>query len=222
MFNYTFTAEEVLLTKGSIFLTNENKKAELYLTNLFITVITTLESDNGEIYNKQAYSVNEIKIYKGTPQIKRNGLSFEIYFTTDVLAFKFEDKKSANNFMNEAITLLTEKSFAQRKADMVKNVVDVIDKTFGIDTVGSIKNAIGQLGQENKNGFGIKTGKNNPLAKLTFIERKTKIDDQPQKNESEEFENKYNALKKLKELLDGGIITQEEFDRQKSKILENE
>ena len=33
------------------------------------------------------------------------------------------------------------------------------------------------------------------------------------------MDNKYNNLIKLKELLDAGIITKEEFDKEKEKIL---
>jgi hypothetical protein len=93
-----------------------------------------------------------------------------------------------------------------------------------VDEVGSFdgKTVLGFLGD-----FGIGKGMEKKAALKTAQERKEQLNelvdekkcDSSLKIRSEGSEDVYGQLKKLKELLDTKIITQEEFDAQKKKIL---
>lgn len=83
------------------------------------------------------------------------------------------------------------------------------------------KTVLGFLGD-----FGIGNGMEKRAALRTALERKTQLKElatvkqcDTERLGVENSENVYGQLKKLKELLDARIITQEEFDTQKKKIL---
>ncbi len=212
MFEYSFREDEALLFKGTI--TSDGKKAELYLTNVFITVVKNA-FDADESPKDYRYSVGEIKYYNGIPQIKPQGLHCDVYFLSSVLSFDFEDKKSAKLFLNQALTLLTGKTSAERNVAMISDVIGIIDKTFGIDTVGTLKQAISNAGNT---AAAEKEKKKFPLKALSFIGKSVKSKELADETK-DDFEEKYEKLKKLKELKDSGILTQEEFEKKKRELL---
>lgn len=222
MFNYSFREDEALLHNAQIKLDDNDEFAEIYLTNLFITIIKTSKTDESlkEVF---PYSVAEIKYYNETPQIRHNGLHFDIFFLNTVISFSFLNKKDAKIFVNQTLTLLTGKTAAQRNVDSLNGLIDFIDETLDIDTAGTMKEAVKTV--KEKGFFGLlgmkavsrdkETSKNDKLP-----ENETK---NPTKSEIyDDFELRYNRLKKLKELYDTEILTKEEYERKKKELLSEE
>lgn len=223
MFNYSFREDEALLHNAKIKLDESEDIAELYLTNLFITVIKTSKTDES-IKEAFPYSVTEIKYYNGAPQIRRNGLHFDIFFLNTVISFSFFDKKDAKIFMNQTLTLLTGKTAAQRNVDSFNGLIGFIDETLDIDTTSTVKEAAKAVKDKGIIGlFGVKAvarnkgaNKNDNLLENKEAENPTK----PEKND--DFELQYNRLKKLKELYDAEILTKEEYEQKKKELLGEE
>lgn len=222
MFNYSFREDEALLHNAQIKLDDNDELSEIYLTNLFITIIKTSKTDES-LKEAFPYSVAEIKYYNETPQIRRNGLHFDIFFLNTVISFSFLNKKDAKIFVNQTLTLLTGRTAAQRNIDSLNGLIGFIDETLDIDTAGTMKEAVKTV--KEKGFFGLlgmkavsrdkETSKNDKL-----LEKETK---NPTKSESDDdFELRYNRLKKLKELYDAEILTKEEYERKKKELLSEE
>lgn len=64
-------------------------------------------------------------------------------------------------------------------------------------------------------------GKNNKILMEKFNPTLNKLSNTNQNVSSNDIGNKYDNIKKLKELLDMGAITQQEFDEEKNKLLKN-
>lgn len=140
---YQLKSDEVVLFKGFITFVNEQEKTNLILTNQNVVFITKYKD---EFLNENAkveyYSVEEVKMYEGKPQVKVNKNLVEIYFTTTEKEFVFDVKAEQHKFVDEAIKLLTGKTKVQRAAEKVKSAIDLVDDTFGIDSVHMVGNAI--------------------------------------------------------------------------------
>lgn len=223
MFNYSFREDEALLHNAKIKLDESDEIAELYLTNLFITVIKTAKSDESA---KEAfpYSVTEIKYYNGTPQIRRNGLHFDIFFLNTVISFSFLDKKDAKIFMSQTLTLLTGKTAVQRNVDSFNGLIGFIDETLDIDTTSTVKEAAKAVKDKGIIGlFGVKAVARNKGANKNDNLLENKEEEIPKKTEkNDDFELQYNRLKKLKELYDAEILTKEEYEQKKKELLGEE
>lgn len=142
MENYQLKADEVVLYKGNVTLNGFEEVTQLILTNYNVVFITKSNIDNQEIINVETFLVADIKIYKEVPQVKRNGLNVEIYFTTGEKEFNFASKSELNKFIKEITELITGKTKTERKVSQVKDTIDFIDNTFGIDTVDLVSTAI--------------------------------------------------------------------------------
>lgn len=220
MFDYSFKEDEVLLCNAEVLFDSEKQKSEIYLTNLFLTIVKPTTTDDGE-KERLTNPVSEIKVYNGIPQIKRNALHFDVFFVNNVVSFDFTNKKDANLFMNAALTLLTGKTTAQRNADAFNGIVSALDEALDMDTKSTVKEAAKAFKDRGIKGlFGItavkrdknKDGKATDTAKIESSETP----------ERDDFELKYSRLKKLKELYDAEILTKEEFERKKKELLGEE
>lgn len=166
MENYKLRADEVVLYKGDVILKNKKGTTELILTNLNIVFINKYK----ELLSKEEitileYPVHSIKIYEDVPQIKVNGNTVEIYLLETEIEFKFNSKTELHKFNSVAKKLLTGQTSVERVCKNVKNSIDLIDDTLGINTVqatgdvlkngivGNITGAIGKIGKSlfNKN-----------------------------------------------------------------------
>lgn len=100
--------------------------------------------------------------------------------------------------MGAVYEFVTGKSTSERGASKVKGIINVVNDALGIDALTEgVSVTKGLLGKKNKWRENTKS--------VRKIERS--IDDQIE------------SLKKLKELLDCGILTQEEFDIKKKRIM---
>ena len=232
MEHFSLQPNESILYKGDG-LFYESKKTyscDLFLTNLNLVIVRKIAKlfakNQTDVYS---YPVSEIKIYNETPQIKQSGTAVEIYLTGGELKIDLQSIFEAKKFIHIAYELLTGKSFSVRGAEKVKGAVGLVDSTLGIDTVGTVKNVLekGVVGTV-FGGLSKKTSrsaKGSAVVKEAFDLTKNLLG---KPTSTETVESSQNAsitdeqietIKKMKELLDAGVLTQEEFDIKKKDIL---
>lgn len=233
MENYALLANESVLYKGEATFGKDRTRSELLLTNINIVVITkTRKLFSKEQVDLKAFSVEDIKVYNDIPQIKQSICMVEIYLTNMEITLNFYSKFEAYKFATAANKLITGKSVSERGAEKVKGAVNLIDKTLGINTVGTIKSVVengvvgtvlggfGKKSQAQIKGSNTLTGilgaTKDLLGKKTDEEERPKLETSPAMS----VDNQIETLKKLKDLLDTGIITQEEFDAKKKQIMQ--
>lgn len=232
MENYSLQSNEAVLYKGEATFGNNKTRGELLLTNINIVVITkTKKLFSKEQVDLDIFPVEDIKVYNDIPQIKQIDCKVEVYLTNTEITLGFDSKFSAHKFANAANKLITGKSTSQRGAEKFKGALNLVDDTLGISTVGTIKSvvengvvgtvfgAFGKKAQAQAKGgstlteiFGVTK---DLLGKKTNAEESPKIEKSPAISVDDQIE----TLKKLKDLLDTGIITQEEFDTKKKQIM---
>ncbi|WP_255575608.1 SHOCT domain-containing protein [Caproiciproducens faecalis] len=232
MEDYSLQSDEAVLYKGRATFGNNKTSSELLLTNINIVVITkTKKFFSSEQVDLKSFPVKEIKVYNDVPQIKQHDCMVEIYLTNTEIIFDFYSKIEAYKFANAANKLVSGKSMSERGAKKVKGAVNLVDDTFGISTVGAIKSVVengvvgavfggfGKKAQAQAKGGNALTGvlsvTKGLLGKKTNEEEIPKLETSPAMDVDAQIE----TLKKLKDLLDTGIITQEEFEIKKKQIM---
>lgn len=233
MDNYSLQPNESVLYKGDVHLVNENGYTQLLLTNLnFVFITKTKKIFAKEQVEVEAYPIGDIKIYNEIPQIKQNDHSVEIYLTTTEKKLNFLSKHEAHKFVNATYELLTGKSMSVRGADKVKSAVNLVDNTLGINTVNAVKNVmekgvtgtvLGALGKMVSSTTKSGSTVNGAIRITKSILDKNSTEEATQTNNntatSMSYDVQIETVKKLKELLDAGVLTQEEFDTKKKEIL---
>lgn len=175
--------------------------------------------------------IDTIKIYDGKPQIKQKGTHFELYFSNKEYSFSLPSKLEAVKFHNKIMELVTGKSMSVRNSEKFKSAVDLVDNTLGIDTLGTVTGVL-QNGVKGVlfGGISKKAEKAKPSSKK-IINKVLDVIDNVNVNETKAIEQTKNentnsinddqieTIKKLKDLLDSGVLSQEEFDTKKKEIL---
>lgn len=147
MKDYQLKPDEVVLYKGAVDYSEQDGNTQLVFTNLNVVLITKskkiFEEEKVEI---EEFSLSKIKFFNDVPQVKREKLTVEIYFTDGEVEFSFEKQSELHKFLTAALKLLTGKSSAERTAAKVKNAIALVNDTLGIDVVketgSSIKEGI--------------------------------------------------------------------------------
>lgn len=234
MSDYSLKSDEVILYDGPVSIPDKKENFQLTLTNLNIVLSTSTKKGLFSKPQKEfkIYPVHDIKIYEDNPQIIQKGNNLQIFFLTSELTINFASKIELSKFKIAAMKLVTGKSAQKRGADKVKGTIDMINDTLGIDTVGTVKGVLenGVVGSivggicKNKSDSkkdnvtkALETVGNVLHNNSTTENEKTNSATLPQTTIS--YEEQYESLKKLKELLDAGIITDEEFTIKKKEIL---
>lgn len=217
---YVLGEEEVVLYKGETTCDSfKSAKVELLLTNVAIVfVVRTKRLFQKEEVEVKVFGVDKVKVYNDKPQVKQKGDKVEIYFSNEEYTIQFCSRNEASKFVGQLLNLITGKNSFERGVEKSKQAVSKVDETFGINSVGAVKTIF------EKGLMGVLVGKNNSknkqksniasnIAKGILLEGKDS--DKKSLSQDEQIE----TLKKLKELLDAGIITQEEFEKKKKEIL---
>ena len=144
MKHYTLREDEVLLYKGKVYRSTKGRKqVDVLLTNLCVALIVKydalIDQKETEILT---YPIEEIKVYKNKPQVNRKDAQVEIYAKSGEEYLEFLSKAEAKKFTDIVWEEITNKTKLQRKIDKVKETVDYVDESFGIDTVQITKDAI--------------------------------------------------------------------------------
>jgi len=224
MENYSLQANEVLLYKGEAY-----NGIEIMLTNLNLIIIKKTQ----KLFKKAqvetfVYSKDDIKIYNDIPQVKQKESSVEIFLTLEEIKVDFFSRTEAHKFVNAVYELLTGKSTTTRGAEKIKSAIKLVDNTLGIDTMDTVKNVmengiagsllvgIGKKAEIRTKSSAIKETVG--VAK-DIIGTATTITSSKTIEKTEDYNEKIENVKKLKELLDSGILTQEEFNEKKKQLL---
>ena len=160
MEHYNLDEDEVVLYKGDVVFKEKTQSTQIILTNknlVFIDVVKKIFAHD-EI-ETQIYPVNEIKMYEGV----------EIYLKTKELEFGFQSKNEVYKFRSAIIKLLTGKTGFERGADKVKDKIDVVNDTFGVDVVKSTEDVVKNGIVESIGGLFEKVGK---IGKAMFGKKK--------------------------------------------------
>ena len=231
MTNYNLQQNETILYQGNVSLEKRAGTVEMMLTNInLVFVITTRKFLSKSQVDVETYPIDEIKIYNNVPQIKQKNSRVEIYLTCGEIVANFESMFEASKFANAALRLITGKTMAERSADKFKGAVNLVDDTLGINTVETVKNVLenGITGTL-MGGFGKKSP---PVTKRTSTAREVvgiakelmgattpAQEALPASTSSAPTDEQLETLKKMKELVDMGVLTQEEFDAKKKQLL---
>jgi len=139
MDNYVLGPDEALL-----FETEYYNDVRVALTNLnFIHFKKFKKFLSREQVVVAVFPKEELKVYKGVPQIKRKGKIIELYFTSGDAEVEFSSVSLAQKFERIFVNLVTDKSRAIRAAEKVRSAIDVVDTALGIYTVEAVKDVIG-------------------------------------------------------------------------------
>ena len=213
MKEYVLSPEEVELYRGDVLLgQSTGKEGTLLLTNINIVFMKKrigLFSDS--IADIEVYPVENIKVYNGVPQIKHNKCDVEVFLLDCKKEIYFFSSKEMHKFINAACERITGQSVSERGAKKINNAINMVDEALGVNTVGSVVNFFEKGAKRALFGG--------------FVQRKEQEADAnksssnlPAKS-STTYEEQVEIVKKLKELLDAGIITNEEFERKKREVL---
>lgn len=234
MEKYLLQQDEVVIYEGDVSIPDSKGTNKVILTNYNMVIETTIR----KLFKKpeivvETYPVASIKTYNNSPQIKHKGSNVKIFFTNAEVDLNFQSMLAAQKFTNKAIELVSGQSLTSRGSDKVKNMIGLVDQTFGINTVETITSVMGNgvvksvLGGTNKHGVGF--GKKSTIQavadaateviKTVSDQSASMSNSEPAKEANEAIEDKIEAVKKYKELLDIGAITQEEYDSKKKELL---
>jgi len=204
---------------------------KIILTNLNFVFINInkrlLHSDEAVV---EVIPKEDVKFYNEKPQIKQQGSLVEMYFKHQEKSVTFNSRMDAYKFVHTANELLTGHTMAERGAAKVKDGITLVDDTLGFSTVDTVKGVIengvigsifGGIGKKKSRTKKI-SGKSDTIKESAKKSLQSGVDALQQKN-AEKNINEYNkqldSLKKLKDLVDKGVLTEEEFEKKKKEIL---
>lgn len=170
MEHYNLAEDEVVLYKGDVRFCGKPNLSQLVLTNKNLVFITKNESDvdiNDIVTD--VVSLSDIKFYQDIPQVKVNSNDVEIYLKTKELEFSFDSMSELMKFQSAITKRLTGKTGFERGAEKVKDKIDVVNDTFGVDVVKSTEDVVKNGLIENITGIFGKVGK---LGKALFGKKK--------------------------------------------------
>jgi len=223
MENYSLQSNEVVLFKADVY-----NGIRVVLTNLNLVLIKRIQ----RLFKKDEFEVSifqkeNIKIYNEITQIKQKEASVEVFLISKEIKIDFYSRNEAHKFVNSVYELLTNKTITTRGADKVKRAIHLVDDTLGINTVDTVKNVMengiigsifGGINKKSKSKENSTVNETVEIAKDIIGATATNAASH-NKEENNNFDKKIENIKKLKELLDAEIITQEEFDSKKKEIL---
>ena len=223
MEHYTLQPDEAMLYHADTFVLYDGKqeKTTLLLTDkFFVFIVKRKKFLIKEEVTVEALAVDTVKLYKDAPNIIRKDNVVEVYFIGAERIISFYDKSEAKKFVAKALELLTKKNAFFRGIDKAKRVIEQVDESLGIDSVGIAKNVAEKgvakallLGKDKQKG---KTETTTEVVKSAGgIFRRKETKQLPPMSPQEQAE----AVERLKQMLDNGVITQEEFDIKKKEYL---
>lgn len=139
MSNYELGAAEVVLYEGD---TSSNlHKGTLKITLTSDRII--LEKEKG-FFKKERELVDiilleTVKFYNDVAQIKQKGSSVEVQTTEKNITFEFSGMIEARKFTGKLVDASTGTTLAKRSSDKIKNAIDMVDDTLGLDTRGTVR-----------------------------------------------------------------------------------
>lgn len=237
MNSYKLQSDEVILFEGGVSLKESKGSSKLLLTNLNIVVETTIKKIFKEDETSLLiYPITDIKVYNNQPQVKQKICDVTVFLENNELLFTFDSVFTARKFASKAIELVSGKTTTVRGAGRVKSAIGLVDDTLGIDTMetisgimenGVVKSFFGGAKKHKKSKSVSDSSDAMKVVTDVATEVIGAVSDKGTSGlstdvskEEMSYEDKINAVKKLKDLLDMDIISQEEFDTKKKELLD--
>lgn len=214
MTNYQLAPTEVVLMESNGFIQGKKSSSNIILTNLNVVFETRIKKLFKKAYTVvEVFSLDTVKIYKDMPYIKQKNNYVQIYFTNCEPVISFNSKRIAHQFTATASEVITGKNAFFRGIEKVKKTIDTVDETLGIDTVGATSAAIQTAITPKFPGSFKKTREVFKAVKGKLFRTET------QQIVAAKPDDQVETLKKWKELLDDGAITEEEYNAKKAELL---
>ena len=222
MEHYTLQPDEAVLYRGEAQVKQVGKscKTDVLLTDkFFVFIMKQKKLFSKEEITVESFAVDTLKAHNGMPNIIRKDDLVELYFIGGEKFVTFPSKGEAKKFVSLALNFLTNKSALIRGIDKTKKTVSDVGDALGIDkemAVGVAKVGLKAIIQKKLSGGKKKLDTEETVKTphgILFHRKETK--QLPPMSPQEQAE----ALERLKQLLDNGIITQEEFEIKKKEYL---
>ena len=231
MLCYKLESDEVALFESDVSLKENKDKNVILITNHNIVIETTKKKMfKKPEFSLQVYPTSDIKLYNDQPQIKQKSNDVFVSLINKELQLTFESMFLARKFVTKAIESVTGKTVSVRGAGKIKSAIGLVDDTLGIDTIGTISGVMengvvksilgGTKSRQNAESVSNNSGIIDTVADVVEIATGKDVPKLNPNNKCEmSYDEKIDAVKKLKGLLDMGSITQEEFDAKKKDLL---
>ncbi len=231
MLCYKLESDEVALFESDVSLKENKDKNVILITNHNIVIETTKKKMfKKPEFSLQVYPTSDIKLYNDQPQIKQKSNDVFVSLINKELQLTFESMFLARKFVTKAVESVTGKTVSTRGAGKIKSAIGLVDDTLGIDTIGTISGVMengvvksilgGTKSRQNAESVSNNSGIIETVADVVEIATGKDVPKLNPNNKCEmSYDEKIDAVKKLKGLLDMGAITQEEFDAKKKDLL---
>jgi hypothetical protein len=214
-------------------------KHRVMLTNLRLVFEMEVHRPLGApVYEYESFYFDTIKTRDGRPYTKATGVVVDVYAADETVSITFNGKLAQMRFRRELDSAATGVAVSARRAETVRSAVGTVDDALGIDTMGTVRDVVtgsvvgtvaqgigGVIGSALAGAVGTERvqeafddGKG--LVKSALgLDRKEKAGAADSSAIDPAFDEKIEAVKKLKELLDMGVLTQAEVDMKKAELL---
>lgn len=229
MENYELQKEEVVLSHAQVVILPNGKESkakmltktecELLLTNLAFVFTTKQKSLlKKETIESEIYDIKTVKWYNEVPHILIKDKVVEIYFANGEKFVQFRNKKEAKEFTNTALRLVSGQSKFVRGVKKAQKEINETGEALNVDIAGAAKAVAGVAGTV-AIGAAEMSGASKKAKTLGLIAKAIKGKKNNQKESLPPTQDALSKIKELKELLDSGAITQEEFDKMKKEYI---
>jgi len=203
---------------------------DLILTNL--NIIWVRRGATGKAKGVQQFPVQQIKIFAGKAQAflqKTFGEypKLEVNFISGQESFEFQSKKEVEQWIHNINQMATGQTEFDASASTVIPGTEIVTET--LETVkGTVDAFKGALGIKSKSELATETAKDIAGTVGAFFgakgneaptESPVPYTEQTQQKAPMSFDEQIATVKKLKDLLDAGILSQEEFDAKKRDVM---
>ena len=142
MENYELQSDEVILYEGVVTCKEYKGNLQLILTSQKIII----EKDKG-LFKKERelidiISLENIKFYNETAQIKQKGSYVEVQTVDKNVRLAFSGMLEARKFTGKIVDAVTGTTLAKRSSDKIKDAFNMVDETLGLDTRGTIRGVL--------------------------------------------------------------------------------
>lgn len=219
MNQFMLEKDEFELFKGKAKLIVDKKELEtdVHLTTKHVAFTITTRVLLSKKTETEIHEISKVKIYNEKPQIKIQKDTVDIYFEDCERVLKFVVKKEAQKFVDEAVKFLTGKSKFVRIVETTKGVINEVDETLNINSVGIAKTVVGFSGKKIAGVLARKKVSSNQ--ETLRIEGGGIFKKKETKSLALTPDEQIEAVKKLKVLLDEGAITEEEYEKKKREVM---
>lgn len=142
MANYELHPEEVVLYEGPV--TSKNYKGSLLVT--LTTQKIVIERKKGLIKKElelvSTIALDTVKFYHDAAQVKQTENIVEIQTVGENIAFQFGEMTEAHSFARKVVDTVTGTTLTQRRTAKIKNVLNMVEETLGVDTKSAIKGVL--------------------------------------------------------------------------------